>query len=125
MRWQLDGVRVVAKTSSFSFAKGEDSSKIGRKLNAGSVLQAHPNVTAINLRRATTRRCKHGIAGVVGDVTAACRTFRVQNQLSTAIAGRLVDTLTPGARLRGADGGHRRLHAVPARTTGCGSAAPP
>jgi TolB-like protein/DNA-binding winged helix-turn-helix (wHTH) protein/Tfp pilus assembly protein PilF len=98
----VSGIRVVAKTSSFGFrATGEDIRAIGRKLNAGSVLEGSVRRDGTRLR--VTAQLVDANTGLqewsesydrrVSDI------FEVQNQISTAIAGRLVGTLAPGARL--------------------------
>ena len=99
------GVRVVAKTSSFSFRNSsKDVRDIGRKLNAGSVLQGSVQRDGDRLRisaqlfDANTGQPEwaESYDRRMSDI------FEIQNQLSTAIAGRLVNTLAPGVRLTAA-----------------------
>ena len=95
-------IRVVAKTSSFAFRKSkEDARTIGRELSAGSVL-------------AGTVRREGGRIRVTAQVTdantgrpiwseaydrRALDVFDVQDQISTAVAARLVDGLKSGQHL--------------------------
>ncbi len=96
------GIHVVAKTSSFAFREtGEDIRAIGRKLNAGSVLEGSVRRDGNRLR--ITAQLIDANTGMQEWSESYDRRmsdiFEVQNQISTAIAGRLVGTLTPGARL--------------------------
>jgi TolB-like protein/DNA-binding winged helix-turn-helix (wHTH) protein/Tfp pilus assembly protein PilF len=94
------GIRVVAKTSSFAFrASKEDVREIGRKLNAGSLLEGSMRRDGNRLRvsvqmidaRTGLQTWAETYDRRVADI------FDVQNQISAAIADRLVGTLTPGA----------------------------
>jgi TolB-like protein/DNA-binding winged helix-turn-helix (wHTH) protein/Tfp pilus assembly protein PilF len=101
----VPGIHVVAKTSSFAFREtGEDIRAIGRKLNAGSVLEGSVRRDANRLR--ITAQLVDANTGLQEWSESYDRRladiFEVQNQISTAIAGRLSGTLTPGARLSSA-----------------------
>jgi len=95
------GVRVVAKTSSFGFRNsGKDVRDIGRKLNAGSVLEGTVRRDGGRLR--ISAQLFDANTGQPEWAESYDRRpsdlFEVQNQLSSAIAGRLVDALAAGVR---------------------------
>ncbi len=96
----ISGISVVSKTSSFAFRKStEDIREIGRKLNAGSLLEGSVRRDGNRLR--ITAQMINANTGLqdwsetyerrVSDI------FEIQNEIATAIARRLVGTPTPGA----------------------------
>ena len=104
----VPGIHVVAKTSSFSFRDSDDDIRaIGRKLNAGSVLEGSVRRDGTRLR--VTAQLVDSNTGLQQWSESYDRRmsdiFEVQNQISTAIAARLVETLAPGARLSAAPTG--------------------
>ncbi|MCX7065103.1 MAG: winged helix-turn-helix domain-containing protein [Proteobacteria bacterium] len=102
------GINVVARTSSFGFRdSSEDIRAIGRKLNAGSLLEGSVRRDGNRLR--ITAQLIDANTGLQAWSESYDRRmsdiFEVQNQISTAIAGRLVGTLAPDARLSAAPTG--------------------
>jgi TolB-like protein/Tfp pilus assembly protein PilF len=95
-------IRVVAKTSSFAFRKSKDDARaIGRELSAGSVLEGTVRREGGRLRitaQVIDANTGQPIWSEAYD-RRAVDIFDVQDQISTAVAGRLVDTLKPGQRL--------------------------
>jgi TolB-like protein/DNA-binding winged helix-turn-helix (wHTH) protein/Tfp pilus assembly protein PilF len=96
----ISGIRVVAKTSSFAFrGSTEDVRTIGHKLNAGSLLEGSVRRDGDRLRVSAQMIDAH--TGLQAWSETYDRRmddiFEVQNQISTAIAARLVGTLSPGS----------------------------
>ncbi len=104
----VSGISVVAKTSSFAFRKSSaDIRAIGRKLNAGSVLEGSVRRDGSRLR-ITSQLIDANTGLQVWSESYDRRMvdiFEVQNQISTAIVGRLIGTLAPDARLAAAPTG--------------------
>ena len=98
----VPAIRVVAKTSSFAFRKSKDDARaIGRTLNAGSVLDGTVRREGGRLRitaQVTDANTGQPIWSEAYD-RRPLDIFDVQDQISTAVAGRLVDTLKPGQHL--------------------------
>ena len=95
------GVSVVAKTSSFSFRRArEDIRAIGRKLGAGSLLEGSVRRDGDRLR--ITAQLIDANTGMQNWSETYDRRmsdiFEVQNEISRAIARRLVGTLAPDTR---------------------------
>jgi TolB-like protein/Tfp pilus assembly protein PilF len=95
-------IRVVAKTSSFALRRSkDDAGAIGRELSAGSVLEG--TVRRENGRiRVTAQVIDANTGNPIWSETYDRRAFDifdVQDQISIAVAERLVDALKPGQHL--------------------------
>lgn len=101
----VDGIRVVAPTSVFAIGESKvDVREIGRRLNAGSVVEGSVRRDGERLR----------ITAQLVDANSGLQTwsesydrkwsdvFDIQNEISTAIADRLLGTLAPGHKLANA-----------------------
>jgi TolB-like protein/DNA-binding winged helix-turn-helix (wHTH) protein/Tfp pilus assembly protein PilF len=98
----VDGLHVVARTSSFAFRNSrEDIRAIGQKLGAGSLLEGSVRRDGNRLR--ITAQLIDANSGLQAWSESYDRRlsdiFDVQNEISTAIASKLVGTLSPDARL--------------------------
>ncbi len=98
----VDGIRVVARTSSFALRDSKDDVRdIGRKLNAGSILEGSVRRDGERLR--ITAQLVDANSGLHAWSESYDRSlsdiFDVQNEISTAIANRLLGTLAPGSRV--------------------------
>ena len=95
-------IRVVAKTSTFSFRDSKvDARTIGQKLNAGSVLQGTVRREPNRLRMSAQLIDANSGLPIWAESydRRPADIFEMQNQISTAVAARLVDTLPSGTRL--------------------------